>query len=160
MRPVRWIVSLLKNTRAQSLTEFALILPFVLVLIGGVVDFGLIFFISNVIENAAREGARMGAVQQVAPVSESGTFPACRTSSSTVLSRACLAIPNVSLFSGFTVANSGVTGATPNKAITIQVSGTYKWYLIPGMMSLLKVSFSNSALSITRSSTMRWEWQT
>ena len=58
------IISLLKNTRGQSITEFALILPFVLVLIGGVVDFGLAFFVGYVVENAAREGARRAAVNR------------------------------------------------------------------------------------------------
>src|SRR2546422_8062605 len=70
--------SLLRNSRGQSITEFALVLPLLLVLVGGIVDFGLIFFIGQVIQNAAREGARIAATTPTpGPVSGSGTFPAC-----------------------------------------------------------------------------------
>ncbi|MBI5949804.1 MAG: pilus assembly protein [Chloroflexi bacterium] len=48
----------------QSLTEFAMILPIMLVLLFGLVDFGRAFYSWLVITNAAREGARAGAVQQ------------------------------------------------------------------------------------------------
>src|SRR5260221_14300485 len=154
------IVSLLKNARGQSITELALMLPFILLLIGGVLDLGLVFLVSHVVENAAREGARRAAVSSTAPVVETGTFPACQSSSSTVLSTACNAIPNAGLFSGFTVTNSGVTGATPNRAVTIQVSGTYNWMLIPGMLFFFGGSSFSNSITITRSATMRWEWQT
>src|SRR4249920_1005534 len=91
------MISLLKNIRGQSVTEFALILPFVLVLMGGVVDFGLAFFMGHVIENAAREGARMAAVQSTTPaiIGSSG----CPSSSPAEIAAACNVIPNVGLFS-------------------------------------------------------------
>ena len=156
------MISLLKNARGQSITEFALILPFVLVLIGGVVDFGLALFIGHVAENAAREGARSAAVQPVDPVSTSGAFPACQSSGSAVLLAACQAIPNVGLFSGFTVSNTAVSGAAPNKAVTVTITGTYSWYLlklIPANLPLLgDTGFPSGPITITRSATMRREW--
>ena len=79
------VFSLLRNSRGQSLTEFALILPLLLVLVGGIVDFGLVFFIGQVIQNAAHEGARIGATTSTpGPVQESGTFPDCQTTGSAV----------------------------------------------------------------------------
>ena len=56
------ILSFHSNKRGQALIEFAFILPFLLVIVGGIVDFGLAFFVGQVIVNAAREGARAGAV--------------------------------------------------------------------------------------------------
>lgn len=153
------MVSLLKNARGQSITELALVLPFVLLLIGGVIDFGLIFLVSNVTENAAREGARKGATQQTTPTAGSDTFPSCMTNSSLILSTACKAIPNVGLFNGFTVANTAVTGAAPNQTLTVTITGTYSWYLVPGMLAILHNSFPTSAITLTRKATMRWEWQ-
>lgn len=44
----------------QSLVEFALILPVILLIMFGIVDFGLAFDASIGISNAAREGARQG----------------------------------------------------------------------------------------------------
>ena len=53
-----------KNTRSngQSLAEFALTLPLLLLVIMGIFDLGRGIFYYSVINNAAREGARFGAV--------------------------------------------------------------------------------------------------
>ena len=45
------------NSPAQSLVEFALVLPILLLLILGVMDFGRMFYTKMVLTNAAREGA-------------------------------------------------------------------------------------------------------
>lgn len=47
----------------QSLVEFAMVLPFFLVLLFALVDFGRAFYTWLLVTNAAREGARAGAVQ-------------------------------------------------------------------------------------------------
>lgn len=46
-----------QRSRGQSLIEFALVLPMLLVLILGAMDFGRMFYTKIVITNAAREGA-------------------------------------------------------------------------------------------------------
>jgi Flp pilus assembly protein TadG len=51
-----------QRERGASAVEFALVLPFLLLLIGGMVDFGRFFFTQNIVVNAAREGARMRAL--------------------------------------------------------------------------------------------------
>lgn len=43
--------------------EFALVLPLLVILLLGLIDFGHLFFSVNTITNAAREAARRGAVQ-------------------------------------------------------------------------------------------------
>lgn len=48
----------------QGLVEFALVLPMILLLIMGVVDFGRGIFAFNEVSNAAREGGRTGIVNQ------------------------------------------------------------------------------------------------
>ena len=45
--------------RGQSLVEMAMVLPLLLILFGGIVDFGLLFQRYEVLTNAAREGARI-----------------------------------------------------------------------------------------------------
>ena len=47
----------------QALVEFSLVLPFFLVLLFALVDFGRGFYSWLLVTNAAREGARAGAVQ-------------------------------------------------------------------------------------------------
>lgn len=53
-----------RDRRGQSLVEFALILPILLVLLLGVFDFGRAIYAFNAVSNAAREGARTAIVDQ------------------------------------------------------------------------------------------------
>lgn len=54
---------LISNKKGQSLVEFALILPVLLLLLLGIVEFGLAFNAHVTLVHAAREGARYGAVR-------------------------------------------------------------------------------------------------
>lgn len=49
----------------NAAVEFALILPMLLLILFGIIQFGYLFVVHNAMTNAAREGARMAAVQQV-----------------------------------------------------------------------------------------------
>ncbi len=49
--------------RGQALVEFALVLGIFLILMMGVIDFGLMLSSRVALTNASREGARLGAVQ-------------------------------------------------------------------------------------------------
>lgn len=53
-----------RHVRGQSLVEFALILPVLLVLVLGIFDFGRAIFAYNAVSNAAREGVRVAIVNQ------------------------------------------------------------------------------------------------
>jgi Flp pilus assembly protein TadG len=48
-----------KSERGAELIEFALVLPILLLVVLGIVDFGFLFQRMEVVTNAAREGARM-----------------------------------------------------------------------------------------------------
>lgn len=52
----------LRNEKGQALVEFAIILPILLILVMGIVQFGMVLNAYMTIENAAREGARRGIV--------------------------------------------------------------------------------------------------
>ena len=53
---------LLKNKKGQSLIEFALVLPILLLVLFAIVEFGLAILTANILHTASREGARVGAV--------------------------------------------------------------------------------------------------
>ena len=62
MRDNAVVVRLPARVRSQAgaeLVEFALVLPILLLVLGGIVDFGLLLQRQQVITNAAREGARL-----------------------------------------------------------------------------------------------------
>ena len=51
-----------KSRNGQSLLEFALVLPLLLIVTFGIVEFGILMYDKAVITNASREGARLGIV--------------------------------------------------------------------------------------------------
>jgi Flp pilus assembly protein TadG len=53
-----------RQNLGQSLVEFALILPVLLLILMGVFDFGRAIYAFNAVSNAAREGARTAIVDQ------------------------------------------------------------------------------------------------
>jgi len=55
-----------RHERGSTAIEFSLILPIMLALIFGIVDFGRLLFSYEVLTNAAREGARQG-IKLVSP---------------------------------------------------------------------------------------------
>lgn len=56
------ILKSLKNEKGQALVEFAIVLPVLLMLVMGIVQFGMMQNSYLAIENASREGARAGIV--------------------------------------------------------------------------------------------------
>jgi Flp pilus assembly protein TadG len=58
----RKLVSLARNSRGQSVVEFALVLPLLFVLVFGITEFGRAWMQMNLMTSAAREGARLAVV--------------------------------------------------------------------------------------------------
>jgi hypothetical protein len=50
----------INNQNGAAMVEFAIVLPLLLILICGVIEFGVMFYDKAVITNASREGARAG----------------------------------------------------------------------------------------------------
>lgn len=59
---MRLIRRLIKNGRGQALVELALVLPLLILLLFGTMEFGRIFHSYLALANASREGARAGIV--------------------------------------------------------------------------------------------------
>ncbi|MDE2343793.1 MAG: pilus assembly protein [Betaproteobacteria bacterium] len=55
----------LKKEAGSVVVEFALVLPLLLLILFGTIEFGIMMYDQAIITNAAREGARWGAVQSV-----------------------------------------------------------------------------------------------
>ena len=51
-----------KSQNGGALLEFVVVLPLLLILVAGAVDFGMLFYNKQVLTNASREGARAGIV--------------------------------------------------------------------------------------------------
>ena len=55
----------IRDQKGQSLVEFALILPLLAMILGGLVDLGCLFYNNQVLANASREGARAGVIYEL-----------------------------------------------------------------------------------------------
>jgi len=55
----------IKSQRGQAIVEFAFVLPILLTLLFGIIEFGRIFSAGLIVTHSAREGARAGAVGAV-----------------------------------------------------------------------------------------------
>jgi Flp pilus assembly protein TadG len=51
-----------RRERGAAAVEMAIVLPLLLLIVGGIVDFGRFFYTQNIVVNAAREGARSRAL--------------------------------------------------------------------------------------------------
>ncbi len=128
------------NSRGQGIVEFTLVLPLLLVLVGGATDWGLGFFVSHVVQNASREGARIAV-----------TLPNLTANDARVLAAVNSKIPGISLFSGFTVTSTTPAGPLCGQEVTVQVAGSYSF-------SFLRL-LGFTTIPISRATTMRYELQ-
>ena len=61
----------MNDQKGAAVVEFAVILPLLLVILFGIIEFGLIMYNKHIITNASREGARYGIVVQSVHAGES-----------------------------------------------------------------------------------------
>jgi Flp pilus assembly protein TadG len=123
--------------------EFAVVLPLFLVMMGTVIDFGLVFLQVHVVQNAVREGERLAS-----------TLPNLKANDSRVLDSVKTKIPNVSLFADYTdngISNTAPTGNAATCDLTVTVSATGRYTFL--MLRLVGMT----DVDITRSVTGRYE---
>ena len=58
------MIMMIKEQKGASAVEFAILLPVLILILFGTVEFGLLLYNQQVITNASREGARAGIVAQ------------------------------------------------------------------------------------------------
>jgi len=118
--------------KGQALVEFALVLPVVIIILFGIMEFGHLLMTFNVLTGAAREGVRVAAVTAPDPGRVQGA-------AQNVLSAANI--------SGAVITISGPNGFN-EVTVTVQFNYTpLTGGIIPGI----------GTMQISRSSTMRWE---
>lgn len=131
-----------KNEKGQTIVEFAIILPILLIVVMGIIQFGLIFLGFATISNAAREGARVGIVQP--------TYDDAKSAAIIKVNEAFDATPTVTK-DGDPVFSSLVDFRRGN-SFRVTVSGK-----VDIIVPLLGSVFPSGEVSISRTSTMRIE---
>lgn len=142
----------MRNQRGQALVELAFCLLLMLALGLGIVEFGRVLMMSNVITHAARHGARSGAVTRAAGRTN-GTFTNTTITNLTNEVRAQMTtVMSAATANGFTI---GVTQPTTNgiPLVQVRIQGSIPYLFGP----LLFGANPPSALAIDRTVTFRDE---
>ena len=152
------------NRKGQALVEFTLTFVLLLVIAWIPADFGLAFFTGQQVQNAAREGARIAAADTTLMTQLGGattlTCAAPCSSQPNVLQVTAARLSNVLLRTTNVTLTYPASGAgTCNQMLTMQVQGTYNYFFYQ-LLHLLKVTNDLNTVTITRTTSMRYEHQT
>jgi Flp pilus assembly protein TadG len=149
------LASRIRNTRGQSLAEFALIAPILMILVFGVIDFGMGLRSYISLTNATREGARYAAVGNPA-----GTYPTnCDgTSNTTTIGRVCVAIEGLDLSNLTTVSVAYPNGQMPGESVIVSADYDYE-YITPigDLANFFSAGSFPDVLTLSTSTDMRLE---
>lgn len=121
------------SDRGQSIVEFALVVPLLLLLLVGIIEFGRLWMTMNVLTGAAREGVRIAAV--TAPDED----------------RVINTVQNYLISANLSGSTITVSGPNASSEVTVTVQLNYDtifFGFIPGL---------SSSFQLTRSATMHWE---
>lgn len=115
-----------KSVRGTAMMEFALILPILLLVVFGIINFGIVMFDQAIITNAAREGARWGAVNTTSttkancgPATATGNGDPCQVANH-------YASVGLVTFGTGTVSTSSTGEGTAHSLVTVTVTYDYK----------------------------------
>jgi hypothetical protein len=142
-----------RNERGQSIIELSLITPLILIALYIPADFGVAFFVGNLTQTAAREGARIGSGLQ-----KSGTVPTLIFSSSeanTVKTEVLDRLP--AFLKDKTVTVKFYSGTACMEFIEVTAEGEYDFFLYQ-LMRLFGGAGPNSAI-ISRTTQMHHKYQ-
>jgi Flp pilus assembly protein TadG len=120
-----------KDENGGTLSEFAIIGPFLFLLLFGIIEFGVLLHDRAIIINASREGARAGIVfSHPDPVSDTDIQQVVTNYCGTYL---------ISLGSGSTSPTTTITrnGNAPGDALTVTINYTYQFLVFSNLLSLV-----------------------
>lgn len=130
---IRW---LRRGEGAQSLAEFALMLPVFLILVFGIIDFGMGLRAYITVAQATREGARFGSVGNSAGTFTSGGSGECNGSTTTtVVGRVCSSMSGLILSDINSLTVTYPNGNVPGNSI--RVAATYQYHYITPVKAIV-----------------------
>jgi Flp pilus assembly protein TadG len=154
----------IREERAQSLVEFGLILPIFIILVFGIIDFGMGLRAYITVAQATREGARYGIVGNDAGTFSAGGSGDCNGSVSTnVVGKVCSTINGLDLTDLQTVSvTCPDTGTSPpcDPGDSIQVAATYRYHYITPVKVFVNVLSGGSMpdyITVSSTTKMRQE---
>jgi len=142
------------NQIGQSIVEISLIVPLLLIALYIPADFGIALFTGHLTQNAAREGALIGA--RTVNVTSTSNQPC--SSSHPIVTAVCQRLP--ARLQSPTVTVSLLTGGATDcaRSVSVRVGGSYDFFLYQ-LVRMLGIPMTNNSVTITRTTQMRYEFQ-
>jgi Flp pilus assembly protein TadG len=128
-----------QSERGAVVVEFAIVLPLFLILVFGVIEFGMIMYYKAVITNASREGARLGVLYSIPPATAAQVDARVRGF------LAPAGIANDAQVT-FPLGGPGATGTL----FSVQVVYTYQFLVLPKFVTSLAPNLNLTAVTIMR----------
>ena len=148
-----------KTDGGQSLVEFALLIPLFLILVFGIIDFGLGLRAYISVTQSTREGARFASIGNTAGTFTSGGSGECNgTTLTTVVGRVCRTMNGLDLTDVESVSVTYPNGNAPGE--TVRVSASYQYEYITPVRRLVQFFSGGSLpsfLTVSSSTEMRLE---
>ncbi len=140
------MMSTQNREKGASAVEFALVLPVLVLILFGIIEFGLLLYDKAVITNASREGARAGIVIRV----DHGAFAAVPTEEIMSTVESYCANNLISLGSDPSVPGTTVTGdcAVAGSALSVAVNYPYSFLVLPNFVSSLTGAITLNATTV------------
>lgn len=144
-----------RGSRGQSLIEFVLMMPILMIMIFGIIDFGMGLRSYISLTNATREGARFAAVGNPA-----GAYPTdCDgTTSTSSIGRVCVTMEGLGLSNLNSVSVSYPNGNAPGNSVIVAADYTYNFITpLGGLIRFFSGGTFPDTLSLNTSADMRLE---
>ena len=137
--------------RGQSLVEFALVVPILLLMLVGMIEFGRAWNVSQTVTFAARQGARKAAVLNVQGLPDADATDSVIATVDTVL-----ASNNIACNGCVETPIAGLNGGA-NTPVEVRVGVPYQFMILGPVMALNSESFPNGTITLRSAAIMRNE---
>ena len=150
-----------KSEKGQSFVELALITPLLLGALMVAVDFGIAFYMGNLIAAAAREGARVGSELEKSDRTDAANPNFAVADATIVLNKVQNILPRYltsrQVIVTFYEDDPGVGPPACSESVEVRLTGNYNFGLYR-LMNFLGANISTSQ-TLTRSTRIRYKYQ-
>ncbi len=115
----------LRSESGASAVEFALLLPVLMMVLFGIIEFGMALYRQSILTNASREGARLGIVLSVPPITNAA-----------VDAKIDAYLTAAGINPGTVTRNTPVLTGGTGSNVTVTLTLPYTYVVLPGLTSI------------------------
>lgn len=148
----------LKGQRGASIVEFAIVLPLLLLLVFGIIEFGLLLYNKAMVTNASREGARAGIVYRENPPGTYSPLSLTGPSSIETVVKSYTSMNLVTFASGTTtptITGTSCVTALRGGDLTVTVAYPYTFLVFDGIAKLIGSGALPGTITLSAETVMR-----